>query len=220
MTITPTDPVPLLTRLSLRDQALGVIRSQIATGAIAEGEIHSASALAARLGVSNSPIREAMLTLVNQGVMEAVRNRGYRLIPLTERDRADIYDLRVMLEVPAMRELAGRGHREWSAFEALCDASIQHALADEIDLYLEADRAFHLGLVRLLGNRRLESTIADLRDRTRLVNVRSLAAAGRIGSSAGEHRTLLDAIERGDGDAAATVMQAHLDHIPGDWNAR
>ena len=65
-----------LQQVSLRDQALAVIRRGMITGEIVPGEIYSANSLAVKLGVSNSPVRDAMLSLVNQGLMETVRNRG------------------------------------------------------------------------------------------------------------------------------------------------
>src|SRR5262249_60380232 len=93
---------------NLRAQALAVLKLRLVSGDLAPGEIYSAAALAAELGVSNSPIREAMLTLVNQGLMEAVRNRGFRVIPLSDKERQNIYDLRMMLEIPSMVRLASR----------------------------------------------------------------------------------------------------------------
>ena len=82
---------------SLRDQALRVIREGMVSGELEPGGIYSATALATQLGVSASPVREAMLTLVNQGLMEAVRNRGFRVLPLDDEDRREIYEMRCLL---------------------------------------------------------------------------------------------------------------------------
>src|SRR5262249_19647809 len=95
-----------LRQTNLRDQALAVLKLRLVSGDLAPGEIYSAAALAVELGVSNSPVREAMLTLVNQGLMETVRNRGFRVIPLSDKERRNVYDLRVLLEVPSMARLA------------------------------------------------------------------------------------------------------------------
>src|SRR5215475_15648826 len=97
-----------LHQTNLRDQALAVLKLRLVSGDLAPGEIYSAASLAAQLGVSASPIREAMLTLVNQGLMEAVRNRGFRVVPLDDNDRREIYEMRVLLEIPATAALAGR----------------------------------------------------------------------------------------------------------------
>src|SRR5215510_14611698 len=97
-----------LRQTNLLDQALAVLKLRLISGDLAPGEIYSAAGLAAELGVSNSPIREAMLTLVNQGLMEAVRNRGFRVIPLDDNDRREIYEMRTLLEIPATAALSGR----------------------------------------------------------------------------------------------------------------
>ena len=77
-----------LRRASLRDQALSAIRSALMTGQLVPGVVYSAAALAADLGVSNSPVREAMLALVDEGLMEVVPNRGYRPVTLSAADTA------------------------------------------------------------------------------------------------------------------------------------
>ncbi|NKQ59403.1 GntR family transcriptional regulator [Amycolatopsis sp. K13G38] len=206
-------------RFSLRDQALSVIRQQVVTGDIVPGKIYSAATIASQLGVSNSPVREAMLTLVNQGVMEAVRNRGFRLIPLSDKDRHDIYELRVMLEVPAMGRLAGLHPAIDQKFGELASDTVVSAVNGDMVRYLEADRQFHLGLLSMLGNNRLVDIVGDLRDRTRLVGVRKLSETGQLEHSAREHHTLLAALGKGDSAAAEEVMLQHLNHIQGDWNA-
>lgn len=96
-----------LRHTNLRDQALEVIRQALVSGEIKPGEIYSAAALATRLGVSGSPVREAMLTLVNQGLMEPVRNRGYRVVPMSEHDLDEVYEMRLLLEVHGTLQAAG-----------------------------------------------------------------------------------------------------------------
>jgi DNA-binding GntR family transcriptional regulator len=208
-----------LQQVSLRDQALAVIRRGMITGEIVPGEIYSASALAAKLGVSNSPVRDAMLSLVHQGLMETVRNRGFRLVPLSDRDRANIYDLRLMLEVPAMRRLAEsglvRGHVK--RFEGLAATIVSSEKHGDMTGYLDNDRAFHLGLLDLLGNHQLTSIAGNLRDQTRLYGLRALLDHGQLEVSAREHRPILDAIRDGDNDLAEQLMTQHLRHIQGDW---
>jgi len=95
-----------LQRTSLREQALALLREAVITGRIADGVVYSSKALAAELGVSNGPIREAMLALVDDGLMEAVPNKGFRSVPLTPADLAEIYEMRLLLEVPAVARLA------------------------------------------------------------------------------------------------------------------
>lgn len=94
---------------SLREQALGIIRDAITAGELAEDRIYSAAGLAKQLGISLSPVREAMMALVTEGTVEAVPNRGFRLVTITEADLEEIIAIRVLLAVPAARNLAEAG---------------------------------------------------------------------------------------------------------------
>jgi DNA-binding GntR family transcriptional regulator len=94
---------------SLREQALSIIRDAITSGELAEDRIYSAAGLAKQLGISLSPVREAMMALVTEGTVEAVPNRGFRLVPVTEADLEEIIRIRVLLAAPAARQLAEAG---------------------------------------------------------------------------------------------------------------
>ncbi len=142
----PPPASPGIQSLSLSEQALALIRQAMVAGDMLPGEIYSASALAQRLGVSNSPVREAMLKLVNEGLMEPVRNRGFRVVPIAEHDLRDIFDIRSMLEVPAICRLAERGEiDDMPRYRKLAAAIVEAAEARDITRYLLADRDFHLG---------------------------------------------------------------------------
>jgi DNA-binding GntR family transcriptional regulator len=216
---------PLLTgtalqRTSLREQALALLREALITGRIADGVVYSAKALAAELGVSNGPIREAMLALVNDGLMEAVPNKGFRAVPLTPADLAEIYEMRLLLEVPAAARLAGGdlpdGHA--ARLTELVDTIERTARSGDLGGNLAADRDFHLTLLAAGGNRRLVDTVARLRDQTRLRNLRAINADGSLVASADEHRPLLAAVMGHDERTAERLMRRHLGHIREDWS--
>src|SRR3954453_19045540 len=98
--------------MSLREQAQQMIRASILAGELAAGEMYSASALAERLGVSPTPVREAMLELANGGLVKPVRNRGFRILTPDEADLDEISQLRLILEAPSMRIVAERASHE------------------------------------------------------------------------------------------------------------
>jgi DNA-binding GntR family transcriptional regulator len=207
-------------RTSLRDQALTALRQALVTGQIEPGVVYSASSLAAELGVSNSPVREAMLALVDEGLMEVVPNRGYRAVALTDADLAEIAQLRDLLEVHAAGQAAERdlGDRLTTLYE-LVDRIEQTAAEGDLAGNLDADRRFHLLLVDACGNRRLTELVARLRDQTRLYNLRALAESGALAVSAGEHRPLLDAVAAHDRVRAEALMRGHMAHIGSDWSS-
>lgn len=209
-----------LRRTSLRDQALSALRQGLITGDLVPGEVYSAASLAAEFGVSTSPVREAMLALVDEGLLEALPNRGFRVCSFTEQDFAEIFELRMMLEVPGVGRAAelGVGEHE-ERLRQLVDVIERTAEEGDLAGNLRADRDFHLILLEATGNRRLADSVACLRDQTRLYNLRTLAAGGDLRESAAEHRPLLEAVLRGDRARAEELMRRHLSHVPGDWSS-
>jgi len=195
------------------------IRMRIVTGEIAPGEIYSAPALAAVLGVSATPIREAMLELTADGLVEAVPNRGFRVVEPSQHDLDEIFELRLMLEVPAAVEAARRGISAADQARFLEMAELIEKRAEDGDTvgFLAADRDFHLGLLATLGNSRLVDIVSRLRDQARLYGLPMLAQRGELRESGREHRELLEAICRQDTGAVAAVMTHHLEHTRGIW---
>lgn len=203
----------LLERSNLRDQALSVIRERLVSGVLIPGEIYSALALAVELGVSTSPAREAMLTLVNEGLMEIVPNRGFRITELSEQERLEISQLRMLLEVPVMLSLAGDArvvaqHKELSR---RAGEIVEVARKGNIPRYLDDDRRFHLDLIALTGNQTLTDYVDHLRDRTALSDLAALSQQGLLIASAEEHQEILDALVAGDREATERLMRQHLE---------
>jgi DNA-binding GntR family transcriptional regulator len=213
--------VKALTQTSLRQQAAEVIRASILAGELRAGEIHSATVIAQRLGVSPTPVREAMLDLANGGLVEPVRNRGFRVLTPDEGDLDEISALRLMLEPAAMRLVIEKAtDDELAEMESVVTTIEERAEVADVAGFLVADRTFHLGLLELLGNRRLVRLVAQLRDQTRLVGIAELAREGNLTASAREHRDILSALRSRDAVAAEELMRKHLVHTRGIWAGR
>ena len=205
---------------SLRDQVLAVLREGLVSGAIADSVIYSTKSLAAELGVSSGPIREAILALVDEGLMEAVPNKGFRTVPLNDQAVAEIYEMRMLLEVPAVARLAmiDLDRDQIARLTDLVDTIERTARSGDLVGNLAADRDFHLTLVAAGGNSRLLDAVTRLRDQTRLHNLRAISADGRLIASADEHRPLLNAILSHEKRAVERLMRRHLEHIRQDWS--
>ena len=93
---------------SLRDQALRVIRARIISGAMRPGELYALGATASDLGVSVTPVREAVLELARERLVELARNRGFRVREMTEHELNEIVEFRKIIEVGAVRLVAER----------------------------------------------------------------------------------------------------------------
>src|SRR5579884_691600 len=92
---------------TLRSQAIQAIRAAIITGDLAPGEVHSARELATTFGVSATPVREAMLDLAREGLVEPVQNKGFRIVEISEADVGELVQLRMFVEIPAVGAVAG-----------------------------------------------------------------------------------------------------------------
>ncbi len=210
-----------LTTANLRGQAVEMLRASIVAGELEPGEIYSAPTLAERLGVSATPVREAMLDLANDGLVEPVRNRGFRVVVVDEDALDEISELRQMLEVPAMAKVVARaGDEELAALFAKVDRIEATAEVSDAAEFLFADRDFHLSLLILGGNTRLVRLVGQLRNQTRLAGIKVLAESGQLMASALEHRPILEALCRRDAELAQDLMRAHLDHTRELWAGR
>ncbi|MBS1678272.1 MAG: GntR family transcriptional regulator [Actinobacteria bacterium] len=207
-----------LQRSSLRGQAAEVIRARIVSGQFAPGEIYSANTIAEQLGVSATPIREAMLDLANAGLVEPIRNRGFRILTMEDKDLDEVGELRLLLEPSAMLMVVERA--EDAELEALTPAVEKiEATAEERDVaaFLVADKRFHSALLELTRNERLARLVGQLRDQTRLLGLQPLAFEGKLFASAHEHRELLEHLCARDGAAAEKLMRSHVEHTRGLW---
>jgi DNA-binding GntR family transcriptional regulator len=208
-------------RTSLRERVAESLRAALVSGRMAPGTTYSIPALAEQFGVSATPVREAMLDLVNEGIMSAVPNKGFRVVELSDAELDQITELRRLLEVPTVGDLAGAIDRAaLRRLRALADAVSDAARRGDVVGYVEADRELHLALLAEAGNPRLVEMVGRLRDQSRLYGLEQLAAEGVLVDSAAEHMRLIDALESGDRRAAERVMAHHLDHVRGIWASR
>ncbi|RAJ46316.1 DNA-binding GntR family transcriptional regulator [Kitasatospora sp. SolWspMP-SS2h] len=198
----------------LRDQVAHALRAALISGELRPGVVYSAPTLAADFGVSATPVREAMLDLAREGLVEAVRNKGFRVTELSDRDLDEYTEIRALIEVPTVGRVARTATAEQlEALRPQAVAIVEAAREHDLIGYLEADRRFHLDLLALAGNARLVETVGDLRKRSRLYGLNRLDRQGELVSSAEEHLELLDVLLTGDADAAEACMTRHLGHV-------
>ena len=186
------------------------VRADIVSGNAGPGTMYSVPALAEEIGISTTPVREALLELSHNGLITPVRNRGFRVEATTLEDLRNGFALRELLERFAMVSLAE---------QRLTDIEPLRKLAEEIATavkrmdnrgYLESDRAFHFELVSRLNNPMLTKMIMDLRDGMRLYGMDSAAGRQRQVESVKEHFQLIDMASGGKTDAIAKLITQHI----------
>jgi DNA-binding GntR family transcriptional regulator len=196
---------------NLREQARAAIRTSIVTGELKPDTLYTIGAFAERLGVSATPVRDALGDLAQTGLVPDV----------TEHDLDEIFQIRLMLEPSALTQVVGKlTAADFAECQELVDRGKKAAAERDLGVFLQADRDFHMRLLAPLGNRRLIDILGQLRDHTRLYGLRAMAASGVLGSSAEEHQDLLKTLESGDVEAVCQSITRHLKHTRGAWAGR
>lgn len=206
-------------RRNLRDEITENLRAAVISGELRTGVVYSAPSLAGQFGVSATPVREAMLDLANEGLVEIVRNKGFRVTELSEEDLDDLSELRALIEVPTVCRIASAEVATEVLDELRPLATEIEAAAARGDLiaHVAADMEFHLRLLALAGNRHLVETVRSLRARSRIYGLRALADRDALVPSAHEHAELLDLLAAGDTEGVEDLMRRHIGHVRGIW---
>ena len=170
--------------------------------------------LAEAVGVSRTPVREALLRLEVEGLIKLYPKKGALVLAVSAQEIADVVETRLLVEefaarkaVPASAQLIGR-------LEELLEEQRQLAEAGDLAAVSVKDRCFHAEIVRNAGNDILSRLYDQLRDRQLRMGVAVMEAhPGRIAANITEHGELLEAIRAGDADGAAQVVRRHVGRV-------
>lgn len=196
---------------SLSQQAVEELRRRITGHHLSPGQRLDEAALADQLGISRTPLREALKVLSAEGLVELRPRRGCYVTELGHNDLEDIFPIMALLEGEVAREAALKASAgDLKRLGQLHAALERHAAAGDVDRYYEINYVFHEALQLIAGNRWLQQVIGDLRKRLKLSRHRSLRLEGRLQDSLAEHCALMAALRRHDGAAAERVMKVHL----------
>ncbi|HEY7919183.1 MAG TPA: GntR family transcriptional regulator [Streptosporangiaceae bacterium] len=199
---------------SRTEAVLDAIKRAILAGELRPGRSLVETELAQMLGVSKTPVREALKTLAGAGLVTMSPYRGAAVRTIDPASAAAIYDLRLLLEPEAVRRTVGGGavqasplQASWGDAHAALQAS--DAATDQAQRSL-ANREFHRALYLACGNSLLVKTLDDLRDQTALVSALSWEQAPSWQQEAAEHQAILAAARRGAATEAAALLRAHI----------
>jgi DNA-binding GntR family transcriptional regulator len=196
---------------SYAEQVQDTILAAIGAGVLEPGSLCSMQALADQLGVSRTPVREAMLQLQHRGIVKMVRNQGVMILGRSPEDLTHIFQIRRWLEVPAVREAALRADDATKAeLRRHYDRMEEAARAGDPTALERADRAFHLAILDSIDNARLNRLVTELRDSCIAATPVAKRKRGSLRNVTEQHRRILDAIVAVDADAAAAAMDRHL----------
>ncbi len=207
----PSSAAPVLSSPALYEQVAERLRSRIYAHELAPGAWIDEQTLAIEYGISRTPMREALKVLAAEGLVQLKPRRGCYVTELSEQDLDEIFPVIAMLEGRSAFEAAEKATAvDIARLEALHERLEHCAVAGDTDRFFEANQAFHAAIRDLAGNRWLSQVIDDTRKMLKLTRRDSLRLEGRLKQSLAEHRAILKAIQRRDGNEAGRLMQAHL----------
>ena len=199
--------------LPLRDVVFNTLRQAILTGEMKPGERLMEIHLANKLGVSRTPIREAIRKLELEGFVVMIPRRGTYVADISIKDITEIYEIRISLDILAAGLAAERiTDEELEQLNGYLIEIGQHIANNDMDKIVEVDTAFHDMLYTARRNERLRSIINNLREQMTTIRGRSMSYPGRLVETMDEHRNLVEAIAAHDVERAQYAARIHLEN--------
>jgi DNA-binding GntR family transcriptional regulator len=214
----PAAPARRPVKSSLVDQAHAAIRERILDNAYPPGHRALESELAQALGISRTPVREALIRLQKEGLVEVVPRHGMRVLPMSPADLAEMYVVLSALESAAAEAVAARRPSD-DELKPLVQATrdMDRALkADDLDAWAAADERFHRTLVDLAGNRMLQATVENFWDRAHRARMVTLRMRPKPINSTKEHTLLVERLRAGDARGALELNREHRARASGE----
>jgi DNA-binding GntR family transcriptional regulator len=205
-------PLPLMPRVNLAEQVYATLKAELHDFKWVAGERFSEAELGQRLGVSRTPVREALFRLRNEGFLDVEAKLGWFVKPIDFDKLEQLYDLRIILELASVARLCQRT----ADLDALGDLAhiwlVPHeeCLQDAPQVGAN-DEQFHATLVRATGNTEMARVHWDVTERIRIVRRLDFTRADRIAATYTEHAAILRAVLDKDQHTAQQLLQGHIE---------
>lgn len=196
---------------SLRNKVFKYIKSQIINGVYSPGETLLELKLADELGVSRTPIREAIRLLEVEGLIETTSKKGAVVLGISPKDVEDIYAIRHLVEGLAARWATERiSPLDLRELNKVVDLMEFFAQKNDVEELAELDNRFHQLIYEASGSKILNLTLSNLHQYVQLARVESLKIKNRMPHTIAEHRAVLTAFMRKDPDEAERALSEHV----------
>ena len=206
-------PVNLESYKPLRELVLDAIREAIINGTLKPRERLMEIQLAEELGVSRTPVREALRKLELEGFIVMVPRKGAYVADISFKDIADVFEIRAALEALAAGLAAERiTGEELEEMERLVAEKAEAIANQDMEKLIKVDTMFHEAIYKASRNQRLTSIISNLREQIQRYRTTSLAYPGRMQRSLEEHRSIVEAIQSRDSQIAQQVAREHIEN--------
>lgn len=204
-------PITPRQRTTYADEVTAAIRDAIVRGTYEPGRRLSEPELARELGVSRTPVREAVHDLEKEGLLQRTPGRGISVVRISHEDVEELYTIKSVLEGVAVRLACQRASdRDIERLSRFISEMETLAKGEDIGAYARVSRDFHASLIRAARSPRLADLYRIVDAPIQRLRVYALAQPGRPHDSVREHRAILDAIARRDARAAESLIREHV----------
>ena len=205
------DPIQTASYLPLRLQVYKALREAIVSGKLKAGERIVEDRVCAELGVSRSPLREALRRLEGEGLISILPRRGAVVTEVTARDGIDLFAVREVLEGLAARQAARHiSAEELAELENVCQEMADRIQAKDTTHIVSLNMQFHELITKASRNRWVRDFLTSIRAQTRRIYRSSIESPGRAPDSLAEHLLILEALKSGDVEAAERLAREHV----------
>ncbi len=204
--------------LSRADEVYAQLKHDIGEFSLVPGDRFTETQVSERLGVSRTPVRQALFKLQQEGFVEVLFRSGWRVLPFDFEQFEQLYDLRMVLETTAVRRLCEDGMRRGVTVDGtlineliaiwLVPAAQRCSDTAQVSQW---DESFHCTLVLAAGNSEMARVHRDVTDRIRVIRRLDFTKQARIEATYEEHGKILKAIQRKRGEEAAMLLRAHIE---------
>lgn len=196
---------------SLADKVFEQIETDILDGVYAQGEVLTETKVSQKLGVSRTPVREALRRLEQEGLVQATANKGTMVLGITKQDLSDIYEIRMRIEGLASKLTAERiTDEQLKTLSDIVDLQEYYTTKDNADQIKDMDTQFHELIYNYCNSAILMSTLSNLHHRIQFYRKASVSIHGRAEKATAEHRKILEALKEHDGQKAELLTIQHI----------
>jgi DNA-binding GntR family transcriptional regulator len=205
--------LPISRTKSLKEKAYDILKELILTGRLEQGKLHNEKRLAEVLGVSRTPVREALLELSREGMVSFVPSKGVKVLKITPKQVQEVFELRRIIEGYIIKSVSKQlTPADLKKIEKILSKQDRSATKDKEVTFIEMDKEFHLFMASKMGNEQIETILQNLRDQIHLMGIRAIKDQARSQQVLKEHQRIFSALKKKDAKRSHDELMRHLNN--------
>ena len=205
--------LPISRTKSLKEKVYDILKELILTGRLEPGMLHNEKRLAEVLGVSRTPVREALLELSREGMVSFIPSKGVKVRKITTKQVQEVFELRRIIEGYIIKSISKQlSPADLKKIEKILTKQDRSASKDEEVTFIEMDKEFHLFMASKMGNEQIETILQNLRDQIHLMGIRAIKDSPRSQQVLKEHQRIFSALKKKDAKRSHDELMRHLNN--------